>query len=343
MKTEDIKKMAQAWQQVQEASKKNEELVGKQHKLDHNKNGKIDAADFKGLRNKSKKNAETETVTSEETVNEISKKTLGSYVKKASYDAASNAAKFGANEPDKKGGSAFVKAHNRLRGITKATDRLTKEEVELDEEVFAMDIDYNQEKRLAAAAKAAGIAIKFVQAGGATEMQLRGDKDKITKFLKARRVPASEISRGWFNEEVELDEVTDQERLSARKIQRDAQTARHGIARKPGESMVAYLNRAKKHKEKMQKEETNWPVYERIKENRAAHYKGATKPETMDDKLKGKGAKDMANQPVNTSDIPATHPTDIQKAAAVKKAPARTGDQTKGDTKIINPVKDTTK
>ena len=69
-----------------------------------------------------------------EELDEISKKTLGSYVKKASYDAASNAAKFGANEPDKKGGSAFVKAHNRLRGITKATDRLTKEEVEqLDE------------------------------------------------------------------------------------------------------------------------------------------------------------------------------------------------------------------
>lgn len=60
---------------------------------------------------------------------------------------------------------------------------------------------------------------------------------------------------GMKKEEVELDEVTDQERLSARKIQRDAQTARHGIARKPGESMVAYLTRAKKHKEKMQKEE----------------------------------------------------------------------------------------
>lgn len=69
-----------------------------------------------------------------EQIDEISKKTLGSYVKKASYDAASNAAKFGANQPDKKGGSAFVKAHNRLRGIAKATDRLTKEEVEeLDE------------------------------------------------------------------------------------------------------------------------------------------------------------------------------------------------------------------
>merc|ERR1711871_726583 len=31
--------------------------------------------------------------------------------------------------------------------------------------------------------------------------------------------------------------------------------------------------------------------------DRAKHYKGATKPETMDDKLKGQGAKDMVNQP----------------------------------------------
>lgn len=114
-----------------------EELKGGQKKLDHNKNGKLDAHDFKLMRAKK-----------------------------------------------------------------------MKEEADLEEAVFAMDIDYNAEKRLAAAAKAAGLAIKFVQAGGATEMQLRGDKDKITKFLKARRVPASEISRGWFDEETELDEVS---------------------------------------------------------------------------------------------------------------------------------------
>lgn len=85
----------------------------------------------------------------------------------------------------------------------------------LGEEVFAMDIDYNDEKSLARAAKSAGITAKFVQAGGATEMQLKGDKNKITKFLKARKVPASEISRGWFKEEVELDEAMDQKKFSA--------------------------------------------------------------------------------------------------------------------------------
>jgi hypothetical protein len=52
------------------------------------------------------------------------------------------------------------------------------------------------------------------------------------------------------NKKAPVKEVSDQDRLSARKIQRDAQTARHGIERKPGESMAAYLARADKLKKK---------------------------------------------------------------------------------------------
>ena len=85
MKTQDIKNMGQALQQVQESAKaalakklakasqssekgkaavtlpkapwdkKNEALKGDQHKLDHDKDGDIDAKDFAGLRNKKKK------------------------------------------------------------------------------------------------------------------------------------------------------------------------------------------------------------------------------------------------------------------------------------------------
>lgn len=88
MKTQDIKNMGQALQQVQESAKAalakklakaaqssdkgkaavtlpkapfeipkkdaNEALKGDQHKLDHDKDGDIDAADFKGLRKKKK-------------------------------------------------------------------------------------------------------------------------------------------------------------------------------------------------------------------------------------------------------------------------------------------------
>ena len=65
-------------------------------------------------------------------LDEISKKTIGSYVKKASSDMASNAYNLGARDPLKKPGS-WDKAFKRKAGIEKATDRLTKEEVALDE------------------------------------------------------------------------------------------------------------------------------------------------------------------------------------------------------------------
>jgi hypothetical protein len=242
MKTEDIKKMAQAWKQVQEASygkKKTEasdtqmgtitvktdaerkaraqayrdkkaatneamdpvdhkELKGK-HKdrkdKDINNDGKVDSTD-KYLHNRrktvsaaikgKKKDQEVEVQTSEakerkispgmkalidygnkkaaatakevpastdkvfaaiaakrkqkmnkeevEQVDEISKKTLGSYVKKASDDMANNAYALGARDPLKPKGS-WNKAIKRGKGIAKATDKLTKEEAEQIDEI----------------------------------------------------------------------------------------------------------------------------------------------------------------------------------------------------------------
>ena len=132
MKTEDIKKMAQAWQNVQEAAygkkekkessdtqmgtitvktdaerearakayrdkkAKNEELKGNQHKIDHNKDGKISAADFKGLRKKAKKDQEVEVQTSESKIDEVldTPKAMYSHRNKAKYskDRAANSA-----------------------------------------------------------------------------------------------------------------------------------------------------------------------------------------------------------------------------------------------------------
>ena len=54
MKTQDIKNIARAMQQVQE------KLKGDQHKLDHDKDGDIDAADFKHMRKKKKSSKEDE-------------------------------------------------------------------------------------------------------------------------------------------------------------------------------------------------------------------------------------------------------------------------------------------
>jgi len=146
MKTEDIKNIARAWQQVQE------KLTGGQKKLDMDKDGDIDAKDFAHMRNKKKTNEDevvmnpkkdkkekkdansevSQDMSNEAKIDEISKKTLGSYVKKASSDMANNAYALGARDPLKKPGS-WDKAFKRKAGIAKATDKLTKEEVELDE------------------------------------------------------------------------------------------------------------------------------------------------------------------------------------------------------------------
>tara|TARA_B100001287_G_scaffold276797_1_gene289548 strand:+ start:516 stop:1364 length:849 start_codon:yes stop_codon:yes gene_type:complete len=72
--------------------------------------------------------------------------------------------------------------------------------------------------------------------------------------------------------------------------------------------------------------------------DRAKHYKGATKPETMDDKLKGKGAKDMVNQPKEVDDTEYKGHKDAADAGKVTK-PAKQrngGDQVRsGDQKAI--------
>ena len=71
--------------------------------------------------------------------------------------------------------------------------------------------------------------------------------------------------------------------------------------------------------------------------DRAKHYKGATKPETMDDKLSGQGAKDMMNQPKEVEDVKKA----LDKTTAAGKTgptakPRSGGDNTRnGDQKIV--------
>jgi len=62
----------------------------------------------------------------EAALDEISKKTLGSYIKKAAADKADNAYNLGARDPLGKKGS-WSKSFKRRKGIAMATDKLTKE------------------------------------------------------------------------------------------------------------------------------------------------------------------------------------------------------------------------
>jgi len=85
-------------------------------------------------------------------------------------------------------------------------------------------------------------------------------------------------------------------------------------------------------------------IYARILEkshaDRAAHYKGATKPEGMHDKSKSsKGAMDMLNTPKEVKDNPEASGDDVKKAGASgPKAKARPNDNMKGDKQVINPI-----
>lgn len=106
-----------------------EALKGDQHKIDANKNNKIDAQDFKLLRGKKKDVAE-------ETLDELSKKTLISYAKKASGSSHENSAsnlssraayKLGSQDADD-GSKDDMKSVKRSTGVGKAIDRLTKED-----------------------------------------------------------------------------------------------------------------------------------------------------------------------------------------------------------------------
>lgn len=134
MKTQDIRNMALALQAVEEASKKKMDPVGREDG-DIDNDGDKDKTDSylhnrrKAISSAIKGKGTKETVTTEdvEELDELSKKTLGSYVKKASYDSASKAYKAG-DVRDKDSSKNYLKTLGRLSGISTATNKLTKEE-----------------------------------------------------------------------------------------------------------------------------------------------------------------------------------------------------------------------
>ena len=223
---------------------------------------------------KEKKGNETTTQDMGEgkTVNELDKKTLGSYIKKAGPDAVKQTAKAkrysdAGDMADKdrdmykaygKSQRAMDKAKNRQKGISKAVDKLTA--------------SYKTESKNAALMK------KLAKVSAASE-----------KGKKAVSLPKAPFE----------------------------------IPKKEG---------------------VEWTVYNKIKENRHAHYKSATAPEEMDSKAAG-----------NEKDFKAKHKVDMMPAELekkshdgasaagriTKKAPARNGDNAAGDK--IKMAVDTTK
>lgn len=111
-----------------------EELKGNQHKIDANKNGKVDAHDFKLLRGKKEKVAEEA-----EELEELSKSTMGAYTKKAAAD-------FSARKPKMGYDGQLKKMQNRTVGVNRALDKMYGEEAEQIDEISAEKKDAYAQK-----------------------------------------------------------------------------------------------------------------------------------------------------------------------------------------------------
>lgn len=110
-----------------DADQVDEALIGGQRKIDINRNGKLDAQDFKMLRAKKGMKEEVEQI------DELSKKTLGSYIRKAGNDSRDSSFELGAlggltsNYAKKAIKYRKDSVAKRNKGINNAVSKLTKE------------------------------------------------------------------------------------------------------------------------------------------------------------------------------------------------------------------------
>lgn len=135
-----IKSVAEAAARIMD-----EALKGNQHKIDANKNNKIDSQDFKLLRAGKKSKMKEEV----EQIDELKKSTVASYAKKATTDAvrktqdADAEAEYGSPS---KSYELERKAEKRAAGVHKAIGRLAKEEVEslkeMEDMIDALILEY---------------------------------------------------------------------------------------------------------------------------------------------------------------------------------------------------------
>jgi hypothetical protein len=145
-----------------------EQLKGDQHKIDKNKNGKVDAHDFKLLRSKNK-------VEESEQIDEISKATAKSYTIKKMDAFYANKNK--SSDSIKKDLKGLGDAHARLTGA-----KPTSEEVELQEEHKEMKVHSSDGKHIGTITHGKYQSVAYAHPnskfGGSKEP--RDDEDSIT-------------------------------------------------------------------------------------------------------------------------------------------------------------------
>jgi hypothetical protein len=257
-----------------------------------------------------------------EQIDELSKKTLGSYVKKAAGSmagktavaAAQASSSMGKTSPDIKRGIV-----NRMKGITRATDRLTKEEVE--------ELDELKKSTLGSYVKKASTN-QIGNTAAVLANKNDSETDRARKRMGNRMSGIAKATDRLTKEEAEIEE----KKLTPKEIK-----AALGAAKAKPKDQVSVA----KAPWDMKKEDTQrWRVYNKILEA-DAHLKGATPPEAIDSKA-SQGEKDFVKMhgglDGNDSGIDgakAAADTAKNAAAGVKVAPKRPSDNPAGDKSVI--------
>jgi hypothetical protein len=178
-----------------------EELKGNQHKIDANKNGKVDAEDFKLL--KAKKEVKEES----EQIDELSKATMGSYVKRATNQAI---VKSLSNPKDDSDDMKTI--DKRENGVRLAVSKLTKEDQEFIDELNKSTLGSYVN---ASARDAVHRTAKEVETGRLDKMadkRMKGIKLATKKLAKEE---TDQVEEGYYKD-IDTNRKED-ERVSAQK------------------------------------------------------------------------------------------------------------------------------
>ena len=326
MKTQDIKNMGQALQQVQESAKAalakklakasassekgkaavtlpkapfdipkkgaNEALKGDQHKLDHDDDGDIDAADFKKLRNK-KKGEKSEVKPRQETDTDKGQGSAEGKVDEVSMDTAKSA--YYKRKSQAQGAAAQGSMDYAKKQMAKA--RKTKAYIDKRESVEeAVDLEMHKKAAANHAAKAKPVGNRWPKGA-----------EKHDNAAKAHQHVINMHKKFGADHDGTKDAIA---------------AAKAASKKAPG-----------------MKESTKWPVYARIMEKQS-HTAGATAPEEMDSKDSPSAKKMKKDHKPEVNDTEAKGHVDA--AEAGRKGPsakARANDNMKGDKNVVNPVK----
>jgi hypothetical protein len=178
-----------------------EALKGSQHKIDANKNNKIDAHDFKLLRAKKEVKEESEQI------DELSKATMGSYVKRATNQAIIKSL---ANPKDDSDDMKTI--DKREKGVRLAVSKLTKEDQDFINELNKSTLGSYVNKSAKDAVDRTAQEVETGEIDKVADKRMKGIKLATKKLAKEE---TDQVEEGYYKD-IDTNRKED-ERLAAQK------------------------------------------------------------------------------------------------------------------------------